>query len=115
MSTHNLCFVAKIRKIGIPLYPSFAILKWGLRGYILHGHVFLMYKVQMDIGRHTHWGNDIETIHSLITTECITNTHTYSQIITARSKQTIENMKDNEQKKNAISLQSFVTGIKPLP
>ena len=27
-----------------PAYPSFAILKWGLRGYILHGHVFLMYR-----------------------------------------------------------------------
>ena len=25
-----------------PAYPSFAILKWGLRGYSLHGHVFLM-------------------------------------------------------------------------
>ena len=25
-----------------PAYPSFSILKWGLRGYILHGHVFLM-------------------------------------------------------------------------
>ena len=25
-----------------PAYPSFTMLKWGLRGYILHGHVFLM-------------------------------------------------------------------------
>ena len=25
-----------------PPYPSFAILKWGLRGYTLHGHVFMM-------------------------------------------------------------------------
>ena len=25
-----------------PAYPSFAIQKWGLRGYTLHGHVFLM-------------------------------------------------------------------------
>ena len=25
-----------------PAYPSFAILKWGSRGYTLHGHVFLM-------------------------------------------------------------------------
>ena len=25
-----------------PAYPSFSIQKWGLRGYILHGHVFLM-------------------------------------------------------------------------
>ena len=42
MSTHNLCFGAKIRKIDIPAYPSFAIQKWGSRGYTLHGHVFLM-------------------------------------------------------------------------
>ena len=25
-----------------PAYPSFAILKWGIQGYSLHGHVFLM-------------------------------------------------------------------------
>ena len=25
-----------------PAYPSFAIQKWGSRGYTLHGHVFLM-------------------------------------------------------------------------
>ena len=25
-----------------PAYSSFAILKWGSRGYTLHGHVFLM-------------------------------------------------------------------------
>ena len=24
-------------------YPSFTILKWGLRGYSLHGHIFLMF------------------------------------------------------------------------
>ena len=26
-----------------PAYPSFAIEKWGSRGYTLHGHVFVMY------------------------------------------------------------------------
>ena len=25
-----------------PVYPSFAIEKWGSRGYTLHGHVFVM-------------------------------------------------------------------------
>ena len=25
-----------------PAYPSFTVQKWGLRGYSLHGHVFLM-------------------------------------------------------------------------
>ena len=25
-----------------PAYPSFTIQKWGMRGYTLHGHVFLM-------------------------------------------------------------------------
>ena len=30
----------------IPAYPSFAILKWGSRGYTLHGHVFVMKVVQ---------------------------------------------------------------------
>ena len=28
-----------------PAYPSFAIKKWGLRGYTFHGHVFLMIKL----------------------------------------------------------------------
>ena len=27
-----------------PAYPSFTILKWGLMGYTLHGHVFMMKK-----------------------------------------------------------------------
>ena len=42
-STHNLCFLAKIRKLCItPINPSFTILKWGLMGYLFHGHVFMM-------------------------------------------------------------------------
>ena len=42
-STHNLCFGAKIRKIGIPPHtPVFFYIKVGLRGYTFHGHVFLM-------------------------------------------------------------------------
>ena len=28
-----------------PAYPSFAMKKWGLRGYTLHGHVFVMVPV----------------------------------------------------------------------
>ena len=28
-----------------PAYPSFAVSKWGIRGYTIHGHVFLMKKV----------------------------------------------------------------------
>ena len=44
MSTHNLCFGAKIRKIGIPLYtPILLKQKWDIRGYSLHRYVFLMY------------------------------------------------------------------------
>ena len=43
MSTHNLCFGAKIRKIGIPLQTSVLLYKIGFQGgYTLHGHVFLM-------------------------------------------------------------------------
>ena len=37
-STHNVCFVSKIGKIGIHL----TIRKWGIRGYTCHGHVFLV-------------------------------------------------------------------------
>ena len=45
-STHNLCFGPKIRKIGIPQHtPSLTIQKCGLRGYPLHGHVFLMTQI----------------------------------------------------------------------
>ena len=29
-----------------PAYPSFAILKWGSRGYTFHGHVILMLLVE---------------------------------------------------------------------
>ena len=39
-STHNLCFGAKIRKIGIPLHTSVLVsLKWGSRG-ILYTDMF---------------------------------------------------------------------------
>ena len=39
--TYNLCFGAKIRKIGIPLYTP-VLYKVGFEGYTFHGHVFLM-------------------------------------------------------------------------
>ena len=42
MSTHNLCFRAKIRKMYTPVHPSFTIQKWGIRGYSIHGLVFMM-------------------------------------------------------------------------
>ena len=43
MSIHNLCFRAKIRgENGYPVHPSFTIQKWGVRGYSLHGLVFVM-------------------------------------------------------------------------
>ena len=32
MSTHNLCFGAKIRKIGIPTIPQFCYIKVGFKG-----------------------------------------------------------------------------------
>ena len=32
MSTHNLCFGAKIRKIGIPLYTPVLLYKSGYKG-----------------------------------------------------------------------------------
>ena len=42
MSTHILCFRSNIRKIDILLQTPFSLYKWGLRGYLLHGHVILM-------------------------------------------------------------------------
>ena len=41
-STHNLCFGAKIRKINIPLQTPVFYIKVGFEGYTLHGHVFLV-------------------------------------------------------------------------
>ena len=32
MSTHNLCFRAKLEKMYTPVQPSFTIQKWGVRG-----------------------------------------------------------------------------------
>ena len=47
MSTHNLCFGAKIRKIGIPLHTPVLLYKSGVQGgYTLHGHVFMMFSVK---------------------------------------------------------------------
>ena len=42
MSTHDLCFRAKIRKMNTPVNPSFTILKWGVRGSSLHGLISMM-------------------------------------------------------------------------
>ena len=43
MSTHNLCFRAKIRKKKYTrVNPSFPIKKWGVRGCSLQGHVSMM-------------------------------------------------------------------------
>ena len=45
-STHNLCFGAKIRKIGIPLHTPVLLYYSGFQGgYTLHGQVFLMIDV----------------------------------------------------------------------
>ena len=41
-STHDLCFLGKIRKNVNPVNPYFTILKWGVRGYTLRGHVIVM-------------------------------------------------------------------------
>ena len=42
MGTHNLCFEAKIRKIGIPLQAPVYYIKVGYEGvYSFHGHVVL--------------------------------------------------------------------------
>ena len=46
MSTDNLCFGAKIRKIGMPLHTPFLLYKkCGIRGYLFHGHVFLRHQL----------------------------------------------------------------------
>ena len=43
ISTQNLCFGAKLRKIGIPLHTPVFLYKSGVQwGYTLHGHVFVM-------------------------------------------------------------------------
>ena len=41
-STHNLCFRAKLRKNVYPGKPQCFYIKWGVRGSLLHGHVFVM-------------------------------------------------------------------------
>ena len=40
MSTHNLCFGAKIRKIGIPLHTPVLLYKSGVQGGILFTDMF---------------------------------------------------------------------------
>ena len=42
MSTHNLCFRAKIRKNEYPCKPQFYYIKVGWKGCLLHGHVIMM-------------------------------------------------------------------------
>ena len=42
MSTHNLCFRAKIIKNVYPCTPEFYYVKVGCKGYESHGHVILI-------------------------------------------------------------------------
>ena len=42
MSTHNLCFRAKIRNNVYPCTPQFHYIKVGCKGCSLHGHVCMM-------------------------------------------------------------------------
>ena len=50
-STHNLCFRAKEkRKMCTLENPSFSILKWGARGFRLHGCVIMMQLSQNRVG-----------------------------------------------------------------
>ena len=53
MSTHNVCFGSKIRKLGTcirkNLQTPFLLYKsgdWGLRGYTFHGHFYLMWSTK---------------------------------------------------------------------
>ena len=50
-STRNLCFRPKIKNRYSPAYPSFFFyIEVGFKGYILHGHVFLMFHlIRIDI------------------------------------------------------------------
>ena len=42
-SSHKIWFGTNTIKLGLLLQtPVFSMLKWGLRGYTFHGHVFLM-------------------------------------------------------------------------
>ena len=49
MSTHNLCFKAKIKKMYTPGNPSFSIQKWDVRGFSLHGLVFVMIALRFGV------------------------------------------------------------------
>ena len=43
MGAHNVCFGAKIRKIGIHRHTPVLLCKGGICGVFLYGHVFLNY------------------------------------------------------------------------
>ena len=61
---HNVCFGAKIKKNKhIPANPSFSISKCGSRGYILHGHVFLMFCPQSACLIYSHFHGNLR--HSI--------------------------------------------------
>ena len=62
MSTQNLCFGAKIRKIGITLQTPVLLHVYksrpGLRDYTFHGHAFLMLTMALSrlVGKPTNCG-----------------------------------------------------------
>ena len=45
-STHNLCFGAKIRKIGIPLHTPVLLYKSGVHGGRYYTEIFSWWKIQ---------------------------------------------------------------------
>ena len=46
-SAHNLCFGAKIRKIGIPLHTPISLYKSGVQGDIHSTDMFYLYKMHL--------------------------------------------------------------------
>ena len=44
MSTHKLCFLAKIRKIVYPSKQQFYCMEAGFKRVHFHGHVFMMFR-----------------------------------------------------------------------
>ena len=64
-STHNLCFGAKIRKIGIPLIPQFCYIKVGFEGVYITRTCFPIVEVQTDFCMNYNYNLTVITISNL--------------------------------------------------
>ena len=86
-STHNLCFGAKIRKIGIPLHTPVLLYKSGVSGVFYFTDMFLMIHLDLNVLLDARKDDNFKDWRSIILSELETYVAKTRRFVTRSSNQ----------------------------